>query len=64
MGKYCVIFNCSNNVKINTLQKILSGLCYTASWLCLDEINRLTIDIMSVIANQIISIRNAVVAKR
>ena len=43
MGKYCVLFNCSQDVNIRTLEKLLSGLCYTASWLCLDEINRLTL---------------------
>lgn len=41
-AKYCVIFNCSQNVNLRTVGKLLSGLCYTASWLCLDEINRLT----------------------
>ena len=35
-AKYCVVFNCSQSVNIKTLSKLLSGLCYTASWLCLD----------------------------
>jgi dynein heavy chain len=64
MGKYCVLFNCSQGVSIRTLQKLLSGLCYTASWLCLDEINRLNIEIMSVVANQITTIKNAVNQKK
>ena len=64
MGKYCVLFNCSQDVNIRTLEKLLSGLCYTASWLCLDEINRLTLEIMSVAANQITTIKNAVVMKK
>jgi dynein heavy chain len=61
MAKYCVIFNCSSEVNIRTLQKLLSGLCYTGSWLCLDEINRLTAEIMSVVASQIHSVKSAVV---
>lgn len=64
MAKYCVIFNCSSEVNIRTLHKLLSGLCYTGSWLCLDEINRLTAEIMSVVANQINTIKNAVVQSR
>ena len=36
MAKYCVIFNCSNDVNMNTLEKLLSGLCYTTSWICFD----------------------------
>jgi dynein heavy chain len=64
MAKYCVIFNCSSEVNIRTLQKLLSGLCYTGSWLCLDEINRLTAEIMSVVATQINSVRNAVVQSK
>jgi len=42
-AKYCVIFNCSQNVDLKTMGKLLSALCYTASWLCLDEVNRLTL---------------------
>lgn len=59
MAKYCLVFNCSSEVNVRTLQKLLSGLCYTGSWLCLDEINRLSTEIMSVVANQINMIRNA-----
>ena len=59
-----MIFNCSSEVNIRTLQKLLSGLCYTGRWICLDEINRLTAEIMSVVANQINSIKNAVVQNK
>jgi dynein heavy chain len=40
-AKYCVIFNCSQNINFRAMSKLLIGLCYTGSWLCLDEINRL-----------------------
>lgn len=63
-GKYCVVFNCSLNVNVKTLSKILSGLCYTASWLCLDEINRLSPETMSSVASQISSIRSAILNKK
>jgi dynein heavy chain len=62
MAKYCVIFNCSNDVNMKTIDKLLSGLCYTTSWICFDEINRFTTEIMSVIANQINQIKNAIVS--
>lgn len=64
MAKFCLVFNCSSLVSTRLLQKLLSGLCYTGSWICLDELNRLDIEVMSVVANQITLIRNAVVLQK
>mmetsp|Transcript_26927 Transcript_26927/g.4923 ORF Transcript_26927/g.4923 Transcript_26927/m.4923 type:complete len:111 (+) Transcript_26927:4181-4513(+) len=41
------------------MEKLFSGLCYTGAWTCLDEFNRIDIEVLSVIASQLRSIRNA-----
>lgn len=60
MAKYCIILNCSTLMSTRLIQKLLSGLCYTGSWICFDEINRLEAEVMSVIAAHIQEIKNAI----
>lgn len=64
LGKFCVVFNCSDQVNYKMMAKLFSGLAYTGSWTCLDEFNRINIEVLSVIAQQLITIRNAMMANR
>ncbi|CAG9317056.1 unnamed protein product [Blepharisma stoltei] len=59
LGRYCVVFNCSEQVTFLMTQKLFMGLCYTGSWTCLDEFNRIDIEVLSVIASQLRSIKHA-----
>jgi len=61
LGRFCVVFNCSEQITVKMMEKLFSGLCYTGSWACLDEFNRINIEVLSVIAQQVMTIRNALV---
>jgi len=59
MGQYCIVFNCSEQITYQMMEKLFVGLCYTGAWSCLDEFNRIDIEVLSVIAQQLRIIKNA-----
>ena len=64
VGKMCVVFNCSDQLKAFEMEKLLRGIASTGSWGCFDEFNRIEIQVLSVIAQQVLTIQTAVAQRR
>ena len=55
----CIVFNCSEQITYVMMGQLFSGLAQSGAWACLDEFNRINVEVLSVIAQQLLVLREA-----
>uniref|UniRef100_G1PM87 AAA+ ATPase domain-containing protein n=1 Tax=Myotis lucifugus TaxID=59463 RepID=G1PM87_MYOLU len=64
LGMMVYVFNCSEQMDYKSIGNIYKGLVQTGAWGCFDEFNRISVEVLSVVAVQVKMIHDAIRNRR
>jgi dynein heavy chain len=64
MALHICVANCSDGIDVLMMAKLFRGVAGCGCWICFDEFNRINVEVLTIVAQQILCIQSALKAQQ